>query len=103
MSKEFQAAAFMNSLPGSWKSTSEIIESVNGELGLIELLGLLNLHGDLKDRSIKEVESGKKQQGPRGRNRRFRGNCYSCGRRGHCQSDCPDKVWKCPHPPLLES
>ncbi|XP_010264577.1 PREDICTED: uncharacterized protein LOC104602546 [Nelumbo nucifera] len=87
-----QVAILMNSLPESWQSVMGLIMLMKpDEWSLNSVSRHLGVAGDLmawKSRNGGEDETSNKKQRKEGG---FKGNCFSCGKRGHCQSDCPNK------------
>lgn len=90
---EMQAVVLMESLPDSWENDVRLVtmnlDSDNEDrLKLDNLSERLRVAGD-----IRALFRAKEDQGQTSTNRKpkreFRGNCYSCRRPGHCQSNCP--------------
>uniref|UniRef100_A0A5B7C7J8 CCHC-type domain-containing protein n=1 Tax=Davidia involucrata TaxID=16924 RepID=A0A5B7C7J8_DAVIN len=85
---EMQAVVLMNSLPESWEDVvGGLIVHMNTEdLTLVNVSKRLGIMGDLKEWRARENEASTDKKSKKG----LRGNCYTCGRPGHCQADCPN-------------
>lgn len=90
----FQKILILNSLPDSLQSARLNID-LNRIESLEDVMRRLRVEGEVlkmvtRDAEESESESDRKRQ--RSGNKEFRGNCYNCGKPGHCRSNCPDKV-----------
>ncbi|KAM7496423.1 hypothetical protein LguiA_020837 [Lonicera macranthoides] len=94
---EMQAVVLMESLPDSWENDVRLV-TVNLDTDKEDGLKLDNVSERLRVAGdIRALFRAKDDRGQTSTNynsnrkpkRAFRGNCYSCGRPGHCQSDCP--------------
>ncbi|XXG39755.1 hypothetical protein AAC387_Pa01g0632 [Persea americana] len=94
MRETYQKYAILHSLPGSWfESAQRFLRDypldLEGFMRVLRSEGEMRKLGDWEEEE-EDLESSEKRQ--RTGNVAFRGNCYNCGKPGHYQSNCPDKV-----------
>ena len=112
LTDKMQVTTILNSLPSSWDHIITSLTHSGNEVTMISLPVLLVLEGERMKRRNKDSESSnllmaqdkrstqnkmkpkqfkKKKWLKRKQNKPFSGNCFKCGKKGHCKSQCPNK------------